>query len=215
MTTPGTPKPEDVSRINVPQPIGEEAKQPPPGAADFQSYMGAESNPLLTSPQPTQVSPFDLAHGGALPSGSTLTTLMAQTKTAHVALGDVYNQLQTPKLKLKQSSKYILKNKLSSAKSMIRSASAKMGAEMGEEKEVDSRASPIEKFVGLVTDGQIQLELARKQLESLKDKGESLSPADMLQIQIKLNKAQQLIEYSSLLLSKAVDDMKMLMNIQL
>jgi len=73
----------------------------------------------------------------------------------------------------------------------------------------------LQRFLSLISDGQNQLEAAQEQLASLQKRGESLSPGDMLLVQIKLNKAQQEIEYSSLLLSKAIDDMKMMMNIQL
>nr|NGX26748.1 hypothetical protein [Chlamydiota bacterium] len=76
-------------------------------------------------------------------------------------------------------------------------------------------SGPLQKFLGLVTDGQNQLEAAKQKLTDLSAKGEDLRPAEMLMIQIKLNKAQQELEYSSLLLGKAVDDLKMMMNIQL
>ncbi len=52
-------------------------------------------------------------------------------------------------------------------------------------------------------------------LAQISAKGEQMSPSDMLMVQIKLNKAQQELEYSSLLLGKAIDDLKMMMNIQL
>lgn len=215
MTT-GTPKPEDITRLNIAGPVGEEQKKPSMGAPSFQSYMqSGEPNPLLQGPKTAQVSPFDLAHGQVPAAGPTMTTLVAQANSAQSALGDLSNQLSTPNLKLKQSSKYILKNKLASAKANIRSASAKMGANEAPDKEIPTGAGPIQKFLALVTDGQNQLEEAKKQIQTLKDKGVGISPGDMLLIQIKLNKAQTEIEYSSVLLSKAVDDMKMLMNIQL
>jgi hypothetical protein len=217
MTTKGTPAPEDVTRSVAPSPVGEgESGESPERTRSFQSYMQTnEPNPLLSGGKSMQISPFDVAHGQVLAAGPTYETLQHQAKVAQTALSDVSTQLNTPNLKLRKSSQYILKNKLPSAMGMIRSASSKLGAPEQPPSDIPAGAGPIQKFLALVTDGQNQLEAAQEQVKSLQNKGDSLSPADMLLIQIKLNKAQQEIEYSSLLLSKAVDDMKMLMNIQL
>jgi hypothetical protein len=42
-----------------------------------------------------------------------------------------------------------------------------------------------------------------------------MSPGDFLLVQLKLNKAQQLLEFSSVLLSNAVSDIKQFMQIQI
>lgn len=215
MTAPSAP--EDIPLTTSTSPIKPGETKLPMGNESFQAYMqGAETNPLTQTGTAgtTQVSPFDLAGGQTAAAGPTYDTMMAQAKTAQMGLGELNQQLQTPKLKLKQSSKYILKNKLAAAGAHIRSASQKMGAQTLDQ-ETPSGMAPLEKFIGMITHGQNQLQSAQEQLAGLKDKGQNLSPADMLQIQIKLNKAQQEIEYSSILLSKSVDDIKMMMNIQL
>jgi hypothetical protein len=56
---------------------------------------------------------------------------------------------------------------------------------------------------------------AQNQLMNLKGKGADLKPADFLSIQLKLAHAQQEIEYASIMLSKAVEDIKTMFNIQL
>ena len=66
-----------------------------------------------------------------------------------------------------------------------------------------------------LADGQQQLVSAQRQLQSLKAKGDSLAPADFLLIQVKLNKAQQELDFTSVLLSNAVSGFKTLMNVQL
>lgn len=217
-TSKGTPGPEDITRSLAPNPIGEgdDGHLPAESARSFQSYMKTnEPNPLLSTGKSPQISPFDLAQGQVPAAGPTYTTIQAQAKAAQTSLGDVSTQLNTPNLKLRQSSKYILKNKLTSANALIRSASSKLGASQLPPKELGAGAGPLQRFLALVTDGQNQLEAAQAQVAALQQKGESLTPGDMLLVQIKLNKAQTEIEYSSLLLSKAVDDMKMMMNIQL
>ncbi|MGE5195912.1 MAG: hypothetical protein ACM3JI_01110 [Anaerolineae bacterium] len=216
--TPKIPFPEDVSRsqpIGPTRVVGEDTKVSP--STSFQSYMQQPANPLTKTMTTTATqSPFDLAHGqGILPSGPNVDTLLAQINSARGTMGDVHDLLQTPNLKLKRSSKYLLKNKLSDAKAHLHAASAKMGSKEVAEEPVSAGSGPIDKFLAYVTDGQNQLEAAKRHLQQLKDTGGQLNPADLLLIQIKLNKAQQELEYSSVLLSKAVDDMKMIFNIQL
>ncbi len=48
------------------------------------------------------------------------------------------------------------------------------------------------------------MQSAQQQLQNLKDKGKSINPGDFLLVQVKMNKAQQEIEFTSVLLSNAV-----------
>lgn len=209
-------QPEDIfgtERIDRTVPVGGDQKKIlTPDESTFKSFMEEPTaKPGSTSPL---ASPFDLPqHPSALPAQPTLDTLMAQTKSAQATLGDINNQFNTPNLKLKQSSKYLLRNKLMDANAHLQTGNAKMGAETI--KESGPLSGPFGKFIGYVTDGQNRLQAAQKQLQSLKDKGDQLSPADMLLVQVKLNMAQQELEYSSVVLSKAVDDIKMLFNVTL
>lgn len=217
MAIKGTPGQEDVPAPRSTTSITPgEPKIPTQAGRPFSAYMeGTEPNPLLQTGKGPQVSPFDLAHGKVPAAGPNFNTIQEQAKMATTTMGDVTNQLKTPKLKLRQSSKYLLKNKLTSAKGHIKSASAMLGAPTVDEEEVPQGASPIAKYLALVTDGQNQLQAAQDQVKALSAKGENMRPADMLLVQIKLAKAQQELTYSSMLLSKAVDDLKMMMNIQL
>ena len=45
--------------------------------------------------------------------------------------------------------------------------------------------------------------------------GAGLNPGDLLLVQIKMNKAQQLIDFSTVVMSKAIDDIKQLFNLQI
>jgi len=219
MSSSGVPNPKDVTEKSPVTPrVGEgPSKEPEDQIRSFSSYMQrSEPNPLTQAEKPSaQVSPFDLAHGKVPPPGPTLASIQDQTKTATTTLGDINNQLNTPKLKLKQSTKYLLKNKLSSAKGHIQSAANKVGAPIVDEEEKQEKGGPLQKFVNLVTSGQQQLNATQEMLTKISEKGEQMSPSDMLLVQIKLNKAQQELEYSSLLLGKAIDDLKLMMNIQL
>ncbi|MDN3505976.1 MAG: hypothetical protein P0S96_01960 [Simkaniaceae bacterium] len=213
----GTPNPNDITRSHTVKPITEgEPKTPQDSVRPFKPYMeGSEPNALLNAGKSPQISPFDLAHGRVPAPGPNFNTIQEQAKAAHSTLGDISNQLKTPKLKLKQSTKYLLKNKLNSAKAHINAASEKLGAPVAREEETPKDAGPLQKFLGLVTNGQNQLEETQQKLGKLSSQGDELRPGEMLLVQLKLNKAQQELEYSSLLLGKAVDDLKMMMNIQL
>lgn len=210
--------PKNIVPSKATQPIqeGEQGVSKEPTGKPFSSYMkSGETNPLIASGKTPQISPFDLAHGKVPASGPTFNTIQQQAKMAHSTLGDISSQLKTPKLKLKQSTKYLLKNKLNSAQGHIKSASQKMGAQEAAEQEVPKGSGILGKFLGLVSNGQNQLQATQDKLKDLAAKGDQMKPADMLLIQVKLSKAQQELEYSSLLLGKAVDDLKMMMNIQL
>ncbi len=211
--------PADISapvRIPSTAPIetGEERALP---TQSFSSFMkeGAGS-PMASAGKTSMISPFDLMHGQPpLAQAPTMDTLLAQLNNAQSTLGDINTQLNTPNLKLKSSTKYVMKNKLTDANSILRSANAKMGAEVPEEPDPSEFGGPLGKFFSYLSDGQAQLESAKSQLQNLKSKGDSLSPGDFLLIQVKLNKAQQELEFTSVLLSNAVSAIKQMMQVQL
>lgn len=222
MSTPfeNVPIPE---KIGSTPPIGEETGGQKMPTQSFQSYMqqagggppaGMQGTPGIQGQQ--NISPFDLAGGQPLATGPTMQSLLSQSMQAQTTLGDISNSLSTPNLKLKQSQKYLLKNKLTSANAHLRSANSKLGTSpIPEEPQTPSDGGPIGKFLSYVTDGQNQLEAAQAQLKSMNNSGQNVNPAQLLLVQLKLNKAQQELEYSSIMLSNAVSDIKMLFGIQL
>ncbi len=184
----------------------------------FSSFMkeGAGSSPLAASGKTSMISPFDLMHGQPpLAQAPTMETLLAQINSAQSTMGDINSQLNTPNLKLKSSTKYVMKNKLTDANASLRTANAKMGAQVPEETNPSQFGGPLGKFFSYLSDGQAQLESAKSQLQNLKSKGDNISPGDFLLIQVKLNKAQQELEFTSVLLSNAVSDIKQMMQVQL
>lgn len=220
-----TPSPFDkvpgIEKAGATPALGQETGKAP--SQSFQTYMDKANTAQIPgapgSKVPSTTSPFDLAAGGKtnpLATGPTMQSLMTQAMQAQTTLGDISNSLSTPNLKLKQSQKYLLKNKLTSANAHLRSANSKLGTDpIPAEPETPSDGGPIGKFLGYVTDGQNQLEAAQQQLKSLNSTGENVNPAQLLLVQLKLNKAQQELEYSSIMLSNAVSDIKMLFGIQL
>jgi hypothetical protein len=59
------------------------------------------------------------------------------------------------------------------------------------------------------------MEAAKNQVSALKNSGTDLKPSDFLLIQLEMNKAQQELDFTSVLLSKVVEGTKMLMNVQI
>ncbi|MES2345629.1 MAG: hypothetical protein V4494_06820 [Chlamydiota bacterium] len=226
-----TPSPFDklpgTEKIAATPPLGQETGKAPDQT--FKSLMDSKGSstqipgaPGSKVPAATN-SPFDLAAGAGgrpLATGPTLQSLLTQAAQAQTTLGDISNSLSTPNLKLKQSQKYLLKNKLTSANTHLRSANAKLGVPPPSEEKAEaagspSTTSPGHKFVALVTDGQNQLEAAQAQLKKLSASPDGVNPAELMLVQLKLNKAQQELEYSSIMLSNVVSDIKMLFGIQL
>lgn len=210
-------KPDDVSGAQPIKRLGEDQQPLKQGPGEsFQTYMDKAALQGNSVSKPPTVSPFDLAHGQSpLAQGANLDTLLTQAKTAQTTLGDINNQLNTKNLKLKQSQRYLLRNKLSDATTMLKAANAKAGGEMPPAPTPSSSGGVLGKFLDFVADGQNHITAIQKQLTDLKAKGDSLNPADFLSIQLKMGHAQQEIEYASIMLSKAVEDMKMLFNVQL
>ena len=213
--------PDEVSKLdklNATAPVGGlETEKTVVPTTSFSSFMHpAGQTPMATAGKASMISPFDLAQGQPMVAqGPTIDNMYAQVANTQSTMDDLQSNINYPNLKLKSSHKYILKNKLTDANANLRAGNAKMGADIPPEPNPATFSGPLAKFLSYLTDGQNQLVAAKTQLQNLKDKGENLNPADMLLVQIKLNKAQQELDFSSIMLSKAVDDFKTLMGVQL
>lgn len=211
-------KPPDIDKLDelgaIEAPGG--AKQPTPEPGKFASFMKEEPQTSQQLTPDSKVSPMQLGEQGKIPSKPpTLEEVKSQINTVSSSLGDVQSQLQTKGLKLKQSQKYLLRNKLTSANEQIRQAAKKVGVDTGAPPDLSGKKSPITKFLSLVADGQHQLNSATQEVQRLASSNKGLNPGDFLLIQVKLQKAQQELDYSSVLLGKAVDMVKQLFNVQI
>lgn len=211
--------PTDPSEASEPSKIGGEPTKPgkisQPDTSAFEAYKeGApEASP---TPSASQISPMDLASKTGISTTPSYQTLLAQASNAHDTLGEVQKNLNTPNLKLKKSQTDLLNTKLNNANKYLTTANQKLGAKAPPQTQIPKSANPVAKFVGLVSDGQNKLIEAQNQIKNLSAKPEgTLNPGDMLLIQVKLAQAQQEIEYSSVLLSKVVDSLKQILNIQI
>jgi len=208
----------NTDRIFPTRPVEEGQERLGTPTQSFQSYMQAGSPAPLGQQQVNpSLSPFDLSHGSTTLSPTPdFRTVLDQVRTVQGTLGGISNQLNTPGLKLKQAHKYVLNNKFNEANSLLQSVNNKIGAPVPPEPDVPPGLGAIDKFVKLITHGQNLMAGANSQLASLGNAKEGMiSPGDFLQVQIKMNKAQTILEFSSVVLSKAVSGMQQVLNIQL
>ena len=208
--------PQDINKIDPTRPL-EEGEQPQKEPSrSFKSVMNEQNEAQVQGSKANQPSPFDLPQDGKMQlPAPTQASIVAQMNSTSSVLGDVQNQLNTKNLQLKPSQKYLLRNKLTESNSLIRSAVSKVGVDPGPLPQGLSQQSPIAKFLSLVTDGQNQLQSATNSIKNIQSKGGKVNSGELLLVQVKLAKAQQELEYTSVLLSKAVDDLKTLFNIQI
>jgi hypothetical protein len=207
----------DIEKIDRIKEIQPKVTEELPQDGKFASLMNQPaSNEVQNSPQ--QASPMEMSaqNTKAVTSAPpTINEIQSQVQSVAGSLGDIKNQLHTKGLKLKQSDKYLLRSKLSSATDNIRSAAQNSGAPVGPAPDLSQKHSPIAKFLEMVTDGQRQLASAANEINSLNASGESISAGKLLLVQVKLQKAQQELDYSSTILGKSTEMIKTLMNVQI
>ncbi|KAJ8136941.1 hypothetical protein OY671_009846 [Metschnikowia pulcherrima] len=147
-------------------------------------------------------------------AGPTVNTLIEQSRNAQDALGTVHDQLNTPNLKSKRSQAHSLRNKSGDANTYVRAAAGKLGIDTPPMK-MPANSGALERFMAYVNDGQDKMASIQGKSAELAGTNGEIRPGDMMLIQIKMAQAQQEIEYSSTSLSKVIDSIKQILNIQL
>ncbi len=205
-------KPPDIDKLDNVDAIQPKTPEQMPEEGKFANLMN-QKTPETTSGQ----SPMNVANQNiqAASNPPTLATVQAQMNSVAGSLGDVKNQLHTKGLKLKQSDKYLIRNKLTSANENIRSAAQRTGVNTGAPPDLSQKKNPIAKFLEMVTDGQNQLNSAAQQIHDLDASGNSLNAGQLLLVQVKLQKASQELAYTSTILGKASEIIKTLFNTQI
>jgi NADH dehydrogenase/NADH:ubiquinone oxidoreductase subunit G len=129
-------------------------------------------------------------------------------------IDELKTKLATPNLELKSSVQNLLRNKLTHIDESLKIALSKAGVEYKPPTKVTGVETPIERFLGYLTDAQYQLGNLGNEVQSLANKKGGLSPAAMLAIQIKVGYVSQEIEFFTSLLNKALESTKTIMNVQ-
>ena len=212
-------KPEDIAKVGDGSPLkpiqgggGQETKP----SQSFDTYMKGESSTMQPSTGNEQPTPLDLAkEGKVLQANPSMQTLLGQMSSTSTVLGDMQNQLHTKGLTLTQTQKYLLRHKLTQANENVRKSAEKAGVDVGPLPAPSRSKSPINKFIGLLTNSQNQLKKTQTMIGELSSQGATLSPGKLIQVQINMSRAQQNLEFASVLLSKAVESLKSLMTVQI
>ena len=197
-------------------PIKPQEQKPVPDKSQFQSAMN-EPRPAPGAPpsSASQVSPLNLPQSN-LTAEPSIDSLLAQMWESEHTFDELQKNLKTKNLKFKRSEQNLMRNKLSEANTHLMSAAEKVGAKVLPSEPPPSGFNPIERFLQLATNGGKQLQEAKQKIIDLQSaEGEELRPGDMMLVQVKLAQAQQSLEYASTLLSKAVDVIKQMINVQL
>jgi hypothetical protein len=123
-------------------------------------------------------------------------------------------KLATPNLEIKSSVQTLLKSKLNHIDESLKIALNKAGVEYIAPTAQKNLATPIERFIGFLTDAQAQLEGLGNDVQNMALMKGQISPADMLAVQVKVGYVQNEIEFFTGLLNKALESTKTIMNIQ-
>lgn len=141
--------------------------------------------------------------------------LAVQAKEVIAQIDDLKTKLETKDLDIKSSVQRILRNKLDHIDDSLKVAMDKAGLEYTPEPKIDvSLQTPINRFLGFLTNGQEQLKTLGLEVESMHLNNKQLSPANLLAIQIKVGYIQQELEFFTSLLNKALESTKTIMNVQ-
>ena len=180
----------------------------------MQSSQGMQQG--LTAPppglSPAEVQPSANAVQNVKPS---FDSVLAQISTAQDGLGSLQNKLNTKDLQLTNAQKSLLKSKLSSSATHLRGVNEALGVEPPPAPPLQTDKGPLSKIIGYIADGEVQMNVAQAKLSELSSQGKQMNPTEMLLVQSKLNQAQQEIDYSSMLVGKAVTALTQLLNTQL
>lgn len=208
MTSPTNPlRPDQIDPLRGIQP-SQEAEEGSGG--NFAEMMGQSMSKTTQSSAP---SPMNVLAGTNPVSGPSYDTMQSQLGMAQSNLANMQTQMQMQGLKIRPQDRDLLTNQMMNANDNLSVVNAKLGLP---QPQVPSPVTgPLGKFLGLINSGSQQILDAKQQLSSYAQTPDKLNPAEMLLVQVKINQAQQQIEFSSILLSKVVDDFKQLMNIQI
>ncbi len=205
----------DLDRIGSTPSIESGDQKGLPEEGKFASFMQTSSSAQPTANVAKAPSPLEIGPVNSPGTPPTAESIKTQISSVSSSLGDVNSQLSTQNLKLKQSQKYLLRSKLQNANDQIRGVVDNLGGNPGDPVNLKTKKNPIAKFLTLVSDGQQQLANAADLVNKLNDTGQSTNPGQLLLVQVKLQKAQQELDYTSVLLGKAVDVVKTLFNVQI
>jgi hypothetical protein len=181
----------------------------------FKQHM--QTNQLNSPEKQTAPSPMDIANMQKInpTAPPTMDSVKAQMDTASDSLGDIKSELHKKGLKLKASDKYLIRKKLTNANEHISAAAKHVGVDTQNfDAKLNRSKNPIARFLSMVSDGQNQMLQAANTIKNMNVNGQSINPSQLLLVQIKLQKAQQELNYTSTILGNATSMIKTIFSVQ-
>lgn len=141
--------------------------------------------------------------------------LADQSRGVIAQIEEIKHRLSDPNLEIKSDYKRILRNKLEHIDEHLKVALDKAGVQYIPPELIDgTNKTPVERFLNMLTSGQDQLKTLGGDLATIGANNESISPASLLMVQVKVNSIQQELEFFTSLLNKALESTKTIMNVQ-
>lgn len=146
-------------------------------------------------------------------------TIVAQASEVIKQIEEVKTKLAVPGVEIKGSVQTLMNNKLTHIDESLKVALNRAGVEytpqVAAAPATSNLAGPIEKFIGLLTHGQYQMQHLSQEVSKMGGANANFTPADMLAIQIKVGYVQQEIELFTNILNKSLESIKTIMNVQI
>ncbi len=143
------------------------------------------------------------------------TQLAEQSRGVIAQIEEIKHRLSDPNLEIKGDYKRILRNKLEHIDDNLKVALDKAGLDYIPPELMDGTSkTPVERFLNLLTSGQDKLKTLGGDLAEMSANNASISPANLLMVQVKVNSIQQELEFFTSLLNKALESTKTIMNVQ-
>ncbi len=137
-----------------------------------------------------------------------LKDLVTQAENTVEQFESVKRKLATPELDLKPSVQNVIRSKLSHIDESLKIALSKVGVDYVPPEKPKGLISPVQRFLGLLTSSQGQLESLGAEAQRLQDNKDQLSASSLLAIQMKVGLIQQQLEFFSNMLNKALESTK-------
>ncbi len=142
--------------------------------------------------------------------------IVSQAEEIINQIDNIKSKLSTPDLQVKESVQTLMRNRLSHIDDNLRIALDRAGLEYipFETRKAKDLSGPFNSFLSSLTHAQSQLETLATDVKGYHERGQSIDPAAMLAVQIKVGFIQTELEFFSSLLNKALESTKTIMNVQ-
>lgn len=212
MTSPTNPlSPDRLDPTRAIQPTQGHEQSPSNGA--FAQLMQTPATAQEAQINPSSApSPMNILPGTHPMGGPSFDSMQSQLNIASSHIADMQAQIQTPGLKIMPQDRDLLSKHLGNATDNLRAVNTKLGVSSPP---AEPLTGPLGQFMSLINDGANNIASAKQKLSSIASSTDSLNPTEMLLVQVKVNQAQQQIDFASSILSNTVNAFKTLMNLQI